>query len=72
MKLMINLVRPQFLIPVHGELRHLKLHGKLGQQLGIPAENIAVVENGTPIELDGHSIKVLAPSARWLRLCRRL
>ena len=59
MKLMINLVRPQFLIPVHGELRHLKLHGKLGQQLGIPAQNIAVVENGTPIELDGHSINIL-------------
>ncbi|MFO7538549.1 MAG: ribonuclease J [Chloroflexota bacterium] len=59
MKLMINLVRPQFLIPVHGELRHLKLHGQLGQQLGIPADNIAVVENGTPIELDGHSLNVL-------------
>lgn len=59
MKLMINLVRPQFLIPVHGELRHLKLHGKLGQQLGIPGDNIAVVENGTPIELDGHSINIL-------------
>jgi ribonuclease J len=59
MKLMINLVRPQFLIPVHGELRHLKLHGQLGQQLGIPAGNIAVVENGTPIELDGRTMKVL-------------
>jgi ribonuclease J len=59
MKLMINLVRPQFLIPVHGELRHLKLHGQLGQQLGIPADNIAVVENGTPIELDGQSLNVL-------------
>jgi ribonuclease J len=47
MKLMINLVRPQFVVPVHGELRHLHLHGKMARALGIPPENIAVVENGT-------------------------
>ncbi len=58
MKLMINLVRPKFLIPVHGELRHLKQHGELAQQLGIPAENIAVVENGTPIDIDEHSLTI--------------
>lgn len=52
MKLLINLVRPKFLIPIHGELRHLKQHKALAKQLGIPAENIAVVENGTPLELD--------------------
>ncbi len=51
MKLMINLVRPQFLIPVHGELRHLTQHAALAQQLGIPEENIAIIENGTPLEL---------------------
>ncbi|HIP69972.1 MAG TPA: ribonuclease J, partial [Anaerolineae bacterium] len=51
MKLMINLVRPRFLIPVHGELRHLTQHAKLAHQLGIPEENIAVIENGTPLEL---------------------
>jgi ribonuclease J len=58
MKLMINLIRPKFLIPVHGELRHLRLHGKLGQELGIPEENIAVVENGTPLELTAHSLTI--------------
>ncbi len=58
MKLMINLIRPQFLIPVHGELRHLRLHGKLGEELGIPESNIAVIENGTPIELTSHSITI--------------
>jgi ribonuclease J len=58
MKLMINLVRPKFLIPVHGELRHLKQHGELAQQLGIPAENIAVVENGTPIDMDEHGLTI--------------
>lgn len=59
MKLMINLVRPKFLIPVHGELRHLKQHAVLAQELGIPAENIAVVENGTPMDLTSESLEIL-------------
>ncbi len=58
MKLLINLIRPKYLIPVHGELRHLKLHGKLGEELGIPRENIAVVENGTPLEMTEHMLKI--------------
>ncbi|MCP4359475.1 MAG: ribonuclease J [Chloroflexi bacterium] len=60
MKLMINLVRPEFLIPVHGELRHLKQHAVLGHDLGIPEENIAAVENGTPIELTHDSLEVMS------------
>src|SRR5690606_26810952 len=36
MKLLINLIRPLFLIPIHGELRHLKLHAEMGKTLGIP------------------------------------
>lgn len=51
MKLMINLVRPRFFIPVHGELRHLVQHGKIAEAMGIGPDNIAVVENGTVIEL---------------------
>ena len=51
MKLMINLVRPRFFIPIHGELRHLVQHGKIAQEMGIAPENIAVVENGTVLEL---------------------
>jgi ribonuclease J len=58
MKLLINLIRPRFLIPVHGELRHLKLHADMGQTLGISADCIAVVENGTPIELTPYSMTV--------------
>ncbi|HMD90012.1 MAG TPA: ribonuclease J [Anaerolineaceae bacterium] len=50
MKLLINLVRPKFFVPIHGELRQLKQHSVLAQQLGIPLENIAVVENGQVIE----------------------
>ncbi len=58
MKLMINLIRPKFLIPVHGELRHLRLHGKIGEELGIPEDNIAVVENGTPLELTAYDLNI--------------
>ncbi len=58
MKLLINLVRPKFLVPIHGELRHLKQHAELARQLGIPAENIAAVENGTPLELDENSLTI--------------
>ncbi|MEW6716608.1 MAG: ribonuclease J [Chloroflexota bacterium] len=50
MKLMLHLVQPKHLIPIHGELRHLKQHAILAQEIGIPAENIAVVENGQVIE----------------------
>ncbi len=50
MKLLINLVRPKYVIPVHGELRQLKAHAHLASQLGIPEENIPVVENGQVIE----------------------
>jgi ribonuclease J len=51
-KLLINLVRPHFFVPVHGELRHLKLHARLAQQMGIPAERTLVVENGYVLEFD--------------------
>jgi ribonuclease J len=50
MKLLMQLVKPQHLIPIHGELRHLKQHAALARELGLPQENVAVVENGTPIE----------------------
>ncbi|NPV78523.1 MAG: ribonuclease J [Anaerolineae bacterium] len=58
MKLLINLVRPRFLIPIHGELRHLKQHARLGQQMGIPAENILVAENGQSIILHQDKIEL--------------
>jgi ribonuclease J len=45
-KLLINMLRPRYFVPIHGELRHLKQHGKTARELGIPARNIAVVENG--------------------------
>ncbi len=46
MKLLMNLVRPKYLIPVHGELRHLMAQARVGQAVGIPESNIIVVEDG--------------------------
>ncbi|MDY6845844.1 MAG: ribonuclease J [Chloroflexota bacterium] len=50
-KLLIHLVKPKYLIPLHGELRMLKQHAKLAEEAGIPKENIIVVENGQIIEI---------------------
>jgi len=50
MKLLLNLIKPQYFIPIHGELRQLHQHAKLAQEVGVPAENIAVIENGNVIE----------------------
>lgn len=50
LKLMHNLIRPKFFIPVHGEYRHLKKHAKLAQEVGTPKENIFVVDNGQILE----------------------
>jgi ribonuclease J len=51
MKLMLNLVRPKFFIPIHGELRHLKQHANIARMVGIPDERIAVIENGQVVTL---------------------
>jgi len=58
LKLLLNLIRPKFFIPVHGELRHLRQHSLLAQEVGIPADHIAVVENGMEIILTPDSLTV--------------
>lgn len=50
LKMMLNLVRPRYFIPIHGEYRHLKNHAQLAKQVGIPDNNIFVAENGSVIE----------------------
>jgi ribonuclease J len=45
-KTLLNIVKPKFFVPIHGELRHLHQHALLAQQVGIPRDNVAVVENG--------------------------
>ncbi len=57
LKMMINLTKPQFFIPMHGSYYMLKLHAELAEKRGIPEKNIAVAENGQVIELTSKSIK---------------
>ncbi len=57
-KLLLNLIRPEYFVPIHGELRHLHQHAAIARELGISAENIAVVENGTVIEFDESGMTV--------------
>jgi ribonuclease J len=52
LKLMINLTRPKYFMPIHGEYRHLFLHARLAQQMGIPPERVLLAENGQIIEFD--------------------
>jgi ribonuclease J len=49
-KLMLNLVRPRFFVPIHGEFRHLVHHARMAQEIGIPSEDIFVVESGQVLE----------------------
>lgn len=51
LKIILNLIRPQYFVPVHGEYHHLIKHAKLAENLGIPKENIFVAENGQIIEV---------------------
>lgn len=59
LKALINVVRPRYFIPVHGEFRHLVKHRQLAMVMGIPQENCLVVENGTVVcfQPDGVSMK---------------
>ena len=47
---MLNLVRPEYFVPVHGEYRMLMMHGKLAQKTGVFAENVFVLEDGDVLE----------------------
>jgi ribonuclease J len=60
---MLELVRPTYFVPVHGEYRHLVLHKRLAEQAGLPKENIFVLEDGHVVEF-GDFDKTGAISAR--------
>ncbi len=59
LKLMLSLLRPQFFMPVHGEYRQLILHAKLAHSMGMPADHIAIGEDGDIIEVTPEAIKVV-------------
>jgi ribonuclease J len=51
-KLMLNLTRPQYVMPIHGDHKRLYLHGQLAEAVGVPAEDIFRGRNGLPLEID--------------------
>lgn len=57
-KLMLNLIRPKYFIPIHGEYRHLVQHARLAVDLGVDSENVIIGENGDLIEVTKERIRV--------------
>jgi len=57
-KLMIGLTRPKFFLPVHGEHRMLVKHAQTAQSMGIPAENMVIIQNGDVVEVSQDAIQV--------------
>jgi len=58
LKLMINLTRPRYFIPIHGEYRHLVLHARLAEEMGIPQKRVMLAENGQVIEFDAGGCRI--------------
>ncbi len=56
-KLMLALAKPKFFVPVHGEHRMLVCHGKSAQTMGVPKDNILIIENGDVVQLTPNSIQ---------------
>jgi ribonuclease J len=57
LKTMLALVRPRYFVPVHGEYRHLAIHAELARAVGVAAENVLPIDNGTMIEVDAGGIR---------------
>ena len=57
LKLMLNLVRPRWFIPIHGERRHLANHARLAREVGIPADRTLVCEDGDVVEI-GETVRM--------------
>jgi ribonuclease J len=53
MKHLIQLTKPRYLIPIHGENRHLNAHKALGMEVGMPEDSIFILDNGIPLEFNG-------------------
>ena len=58
LKIIHALCKPKFFIPVHGEQRHLQIHGKLAAQMGVSPKNVRIAEIGNVIELGGKTCKI--------------
>jgi ribonuclease J len=61
LKLMLNLLRPRYVLPVHGDHKRLHLHSQLAAAVGIDPERVFRGENGLPLELDEHGARFGEP-----------
>lgn len=61
LKLVHNLVKPTYFVPVHGEYRHLVKHAQLAVELGLPKENAIVLDNGKPLRLCAEGVTMEEP-----------
>jgi ribonuclease J len=61
LKIMLQLTRPRFFVPIHGEYRHLVRHRQLAQDVGIPAANCFILEDGDVLELTPNSAQKTTP-----------
>jgi len=60
-KMMINLTRPKYVMPVHGDYKRMLIHSELAQAVGVPASHIFRSENGTPLEIDASGARLGTP-----------
>ncbi len=60
-KLMLNLVKPRYVMPFHGDFKRLRLHAQLAQDVGIAAEDTFQGENGLPLDIDERGARFGAP-----------
>ena len=61
LKTMLQLTRPRYFVPIHGEYRHLVRHRRLAQDVGVPEENCFILEDGDVLELSAHSARKINP-----------
>jgi ribonuclease J len=61
LKTMLQLTRPRYFVPIHGEYRHLVRHRRLAHEVGIPEANCFILEDGDVLELTAHSAQKSQP-----------
>ena len=59
LRMMLNLVRPRYFLPVHGEYRHQHIHGELARESGIAEEDIFILENGDVLEIEADNAEIV-------------
>ena len=61
LKTMLQLTRPRYFVPIHGEYRHLVRHRRLAQDVGIPPSNCFILEDGDVLEIGAHDAQKTSP-----------